>query len=82
MKTAPKTPWWTDADVSATVAYKPQRLERKAEPEPPGWRVWLAHAYGDKSWALSAAACRWSTLPIAWRAKIAREIADSKGLAP
>lgn len=55
------------------------RLDAAAAPaaaipaEPEGWRVYLKDEYYDESWAESAAACTWTTLPANWRDRILRE---------
>lgn len=49
------------------------------EEEPEAWRVYLKDTYPDESWASSAAACTWETMPGHWRTKIVREMtADRK----
>ena len=39
-------------------------------PEPEGWRQYLKDRHPGESWALSAQACTWQTLPSSYRARI------------
>lgn len=45
------------------------------QPEPEAWRAYLKDHYEGESWAESAAASDWQSMPAHWRAKIAREMA-------
>ena len=47
-------------------------------PEPEAWRQFLKDKYEGESWAESAAAYSWETMPEGMRSKIAREIISKK----
>jgi len=47
------------------------------EPEPEAWKMYLKDRYENESWAESAAACTWTTMPSHWRSKIAREMKEA-----
>lgn len=47
-------------------------------PEPEAWRAWLKDHHYDESWAETAAAYEWTTMPANFRSKIERGMGDGR----
>jgi len=52
--------------------------ESAVAPEPEAWRQYLKDEYYEESWALSAQACTWASLPGNWRDRIVREFGQQQ----
>lgn len=59
--------------TSAVVRLGGGALASALPAEPEGWRVYLKDEYEGESWAESAAACTWASLPGNWRERLLRE---------
>lgn len=70
-------------NVSPTVSFATATAAPSAtiSPEPEAWRLWLKDRHYGESWAESAAACNWTTLPANFRSKIERGMGEALKIA-
>lgn len=62
------------ANITPVVELGQVQTAAAVAPEPEGWRVYLKDNYDDQSWAKSAAAYTWASMPGNWRDRLTREM--------